>query len=77
MDGSLKAEKSKQTTINLPHTLFLTTTSYYTLVRVPYADNVGVKIIYIDKDDGPPILLHHDLAGTHLDWIIRVRVSVF
>ena len=32
---------------------------------MPYADNGGVKIFYMDEGDGPPILLHHGLAGTH------------
>jgi len=29
-----------------------------------------VKIFYIDEGEGPPIVLHHGLAGTHLDWIM-------
>jgi pimeloyl-ACP methyl ester carboxylesterase len=37
---------------------------------LPYADNYGVKIFYIDEGEGPPIVLHHGLAGTHLDWIM-------
>ncbi len=37
---------------------------------MPYADNDGVKIFYIDEGNGPPIVLHHGLAGTHLDWIM-------
>lgn len=36
---------------------------------MPYADNDGVKIFYIQEGEGTPIILQHGLAGTHLDWI--------
>jgi len=36
---------------------------------MPYADNDGVKIFYKQEGVGPPIVLQHGLAGTHLDWI--------
>ena len=36
---------------------------------MPYADNNGVKIFYKEEGEGPPIILQHGLAGSHLDWI--------
>ena len=36
---------------------------------MPYADNGGVKIFYIAEGEGPPLVLHHGLGGTHRTWI--------
>jgi pimeloyl-ACP methyl ester carboxylesterase len=36
---------------------------------MPYADNDGVNIFYVQEGEGTPIILHHGLAGSHLDWI--------
>ena len=36
---------------------------------MPYANNNGVKIFYKLEGKGPPLVLQHGLAGTHLDWI--------
>jgi pimeloyl-ACP methyl ester carboxylesterase len=36
---------------------------------MPYANNNGIKIFYKLEGKGPPIVLQHGLAGTHLDWI--------
>jgi pimeloyl-ACP methyl ester carboxylesterase len=35
---------------------------------MPYADNDGVKIFYKEEGEGPPIVLHHGLGGTHENW---------
>jgi pimeloyl-ACP methyl ester carboxylesterase len=36
---------------------------------MPYAENNVTKIFYKIEGKGPPIVLQHGLAGTHLDWI--------
>ena len=40
---------------------------------MPYADNDGVKIFYTEEGEGPPIVLHHGLGGTHESWINEVN----
>ena len=35
---------------------------------MPYAENNGVKIFYKEEGNGPPIVLHHGLGGTHENW---------
>ncbi|MHA2303536.1 MAG: alpha/beta fold hydrolase [Candidatus Thorarchaeota archaeon] len=40
---------------------------------MPYADNDGVKIFYKVVGDGPPLILHHGLGGTHENWIKLVN----
>ena len=35
---------------------------------MPFADNNGVRIHYQVEGEGPPLVLHHGLAGTLEDW---------
>lgn len=35
---------------------------------LPYADINGARIRYVDKGNGPPLLLIHGLGATHADW---------
>ncbi len=35
---------------------------------MPFADNDGVRIFYDLEGDGPPLVLHHPLTGTHEYW---------
>ena len=37
---------------------------------MPYADNNGVRIHYQVEGAGPPLVLHHGLAGSLEDWSV-------
>ena len=42
---------------------------------MPYADNNGVRIHYQVEGAGPPLVLHHGLAGSLEDWSVLAYVG--